>query len=96
MAGCFHLCPILVVRLCTALLVLAAGIILGAATGSHAALCNSGLGQLAQGFSSRAYADCSVWTGLHTFSEWMLWLGVIGTVGLGIMFLAAAHKGQHR
>lgn len=72
-------------RLVTAVVVFVTGLVLMSATASRAALCSSGIGEIAQGFSGKVYADCSAWTGVHEFGTFLFWLGLAGTAVLGIM-----------
>lgn len=59
------------------------GIIMQAATGSKVALCNSFVGQLGQAFDQQASNGCSVASGVHTFGQVLMWLGILGLIGAG-------------
>jgi hypothetical protein len=73
------------------------GIIILSATASKVALCNSLLGQLAQGLDQQANLDCSGVNDLHSFGDVLLWIGILGGVGMVIrLWMAYDFVGKER
>jgi len=48
------------------------------------ALCNSGLGQFGEAFSTGVNADSNSAATLHSLGTWLMWLGILG--GLAAAF----------
>ena len=76
----------------TPFVVLIVGIIMQAATGSKVALCNSFVGQIGQAFDRQASTGCSVASGVHTFGQVLMWLGILGLIGAAARLWAAYDK----
>ena len=76
-----------IVALALGILLFIGGLVDHAFAAPRAALCQSGLGELAQGFDGTVAHDCSLVTGLESAVGWLLVVGVLAVVfGAAVLY----------